>query len=93
MALPADPNLVVISSSQMFGELRELTRSQDRIESKVDTITAAQTDAVRRQESQREDHEERLRALEARRWPLPVACAVLSALSSGIALYALLQAR
>lgn len=70
---PPDPSsLVVITNSQMFSELRALTRATDQATQKIDTIG-------RTLEATTGDVEKRLRALEARRWPLPVLCVILSA--------------
>lgn len=81
-----DPGLVIISNTQIFNELRELTRAQDRTSQKVDTMSG-------KLDTTSTDVEKRLRDLEARRWPLPVLCALLAAISAGTTLWGVAHGR
>lgn len=58
---------VYISSAQTYQEVRDLARTVDRIESKLDGVLDEQKD-IRTDVA---DHETRLRVLERARWPLP----------------------
>lgn len=61
-----DPG-VYLSPPQIYQEVRDLARTVDRIESKLDGVLDEQKDI----RSDVADHETRLRTLERARWPLP----------------------
>lgn len=61
-----DPG-VYISSAQTYQEVRDLARTVDRIESKLDGVLDEQKDI----RGDMQDHEMRLRTLERARWPMP----------------------
>lgn len=61
-----DPG-VYISPAQMYQELRSLSDGLTRVETKLDGIGQGLTDVGK----DVADHENRLRALERSRWPLP----------------------
>ena len=60
--------VVTITAAEMYGELRGVRESVSRIEGKLDGI-ATITDQL-------DDHEERIRRLEANRWPWPMIAAL-----------------
>ena len=63
---PPDPG-VFISSAQMYQEVRSLHDAVSRVEAKLDGIR----DDTKAQAATAQDHEARIRRLEAARWPLP----------------------
>ncbi|MGX1883983.1 hypothetical protein [Streptomyces sp. NPDC055287] len=77
----AAPTGYVITPQEFHAEIRSLREGQASLAAKLD---------VTRDISERvQDHENRLRALESRRWPLPVVvalCAVLAAVAAFLAL-------
>ncbi|MEV7871518.1 hypothetical protein AB0P17_36710 [Streptomyces sp. NPDC088124] len=84
-APPPDPG-VYISPAQTYQEVRDLARTVDRIELKLDEVLN-ETKDIR---SDVADHEARLRTLERARWPLPtigVLAGVAGTASGLIALY------
>jgi hypothetical protein len=58
---------VYISTTQMYDEVKDLSKAVARIESKVDRFL----DEAKDIRSDVQDHELRLRTLERARWPLP----------------------
>ncbi|MFS8200467.1 hypothetical protein ACLVWQ_17495 (plasmid) [Streptomyces sp. CWNU-52B] len=85
MATP-DPG-VYISPAQTYQEVRDLARTVDRIESKLDGIL----DDTKEIRADLQDHETRLRTLERARWPMPtigVLAGVAGAATGAIALFA-----
>jgi hypothetical protein len=66
--IPPDPG-VVITSGQVYAEVRQMHDAMTRMEVKLDTV-ANQRTAI-------DDHEKRLRALERARWPLPTIGALI----------------
>ncbi|MGW6743796.1 hypothetical protein ACWGDX_24260 [Streptomyces sp. NPDC055025] len=66
MGTAPDPG-VYISPAQTYQEVRDLARTVDRIETKLDGILDENKDI----RSDVQDHETRLRTLERNRWPLP----------------------
>ncbi|GAU66650.1 hypothetical protein SSP35_03_02980 [Streptomyces sp. NBRC 110611] len=62
--------VVTITAAEMYGELRGLRESVHRIEGKLDGIAAITGEL--------EDHEERIRHLEANRWPWPTITALVA---------------
>lgn len=74
-----DPG-IYISPSQMYDEVKTLTQTVSRIESKVDGFITEAKD-IRADVA---DHETRIRALEGARWPLP-AFGALTGLGGAIA--------
>lgn len=76
-----------IPPAQMYQELRSLSSSLTRMETKLDGIGQGLTDLGK----DVADHETRLRALERARWPLPT-IGVLAGLGGAVTgLLALLQ--
>ncbi|MER7174188.1 hypothetical protein [Streptomyces mesophilus] len=69
-----DVPVVTITAAEMYGELRGLRESVSRIEGKLDGI-AAITDQL-------DDHEERIRRLEANRWPWQIIAALAAAVAA-----------
>jgi hypothetical protein len=59
--IPPDPG-VVITSGQVYAEVRQMHDAMTRMEVKLDTVA---------------NHEKRLRALERARWPLPTIGALI----------------
>ncbi|MDG4857370.1 hypothetical protein P8605_04225 [Streptomyces sp. T-3] len=68
--------VVTITAAEMYGELRGLRESVSRIEGKLDGLAGIN--------EQLDDHEERLRRLEANRWPWTV-IAALAAVAAAFA--------
>ncbi|MEU9119992.1 hypothetical protein AB0C96_09040 [Streptomyces sp. NPDC048506] len=60
--------VVTITAAEMYGELRRLRESVSRIEGKLDGIATIN--------DQLDDHEERIRRLEANQWPWPTIVAL-----------------
>lgn len=102
MGTPQQPDTgVYISNSQTYQEVRDLARTVDRIEHKMDEVITATKDI----RSDVADHEARIRTLEAMpkgddlaaritplegaRWPLPTIGVLTGLGSAGIALVAL----
>lgn len=67
MTVPPQDAGVYISNGQTYQEVRDLARTVDRIELKLDEVLN-ETKDIR---SDVADHETRLRSLERARWPLP----------------------
>lgn len=67
MTVPPQDAGVYISNGQTYQEVRDLARTVDRIELKLDEVLN-ETKDIR---SDVADHEARLRSLERARWPLP----------------------
>lgn len=84
--VPADPG-VHISSSQMYQEVRSLHDAVSRVEAKFDQIR----DDGRAVAAELQDHEARLRRLEAARWPLPTPAALTGVAGAATAVVALLR--
>lgn len=63
MTTPADPTGVIITTSQMYAEMRAMSTTTTRIEGKVDALTGLGASVA--------DHETRLRAVERRLWAIP----------------------
>lgn len=85
MSNPQDPG-VVITTTQMYGEVRELSRKVDRIETKLDAILNDNQEI----KNDLADHETRLRSLERARWPMPtigILAGVAGAVTGALALY------
>ena len=61
------PGGIYISSEQIYQEVRSLAESMGRLEAKVDGFISENKD-IRKDV---DDHENRIRALESGRWPLP----------------------
>ncbi len=81
-----DPG-VVISSAQMYQELRALADGVTRVEAKLDAIGQGLSDLSK----DVADHETRIRALERARWPLPtigVLAGVAGAATGAFSLFA-----
>lgn len=81
-----DPG-VYISSAQMYQELRALSDSLTRVETKLDGIGQGLNELGK----DVADHETRIRTLERGRWPLPTIAAlagVAGAATGAIALFA-----
>lgn len=77
---------VVITTTQMYQELRSLSDGLVRVETKLDGIAQGLTDLS----TDVADHETRLRALERGRWPLPtigILAGVAGAVTGALALY------
>lgn len=85
MATP-DPG-VYISPAQTYQEVRDLARTVDRIESKLDGVLDEQKD-IRTDVA---DHETRLRTLERARWPLPTVAALAGVAGTATGVLALLR--
>ncbi|MFD9515957.1 hypothetical protein [Streptomyces sp. NPDC059979] len=85
MTVP-DPG-VYISPAQMYQEVRGLSETVGRIESKLDGIL----DDAKDLRKDFADHENRIRTLERGRWPLPALAGVTGMGSLGVALYALIS--
>lgn len=85
MTVP-DPG-VYISPAQMYQEVRGLSETVGRIESKLDGIL----DDAKDLRKDFADHETRIRTLERGRWPLPALAGVTGMGSLGVALYALIS--
>lgn len=81
-----DPG-VYISPSQMYAEVRSLHDAVSRVEAKLDQIR----DDGKAVTSELQDHESRIRRLEAARWPLPTIGALAGMAGVGTALVALFQ--
>ncbi|MER8068373.1 hypothetical protein ABTZ59_08765 [Streptomyces sp. NPDC094034] len=60
--------VVTITAAEMYGELRTTRESVSRIEGKLDGLTGIN--------DQLDDHEDRLRQLEAKRWPWSTIAAI-----------------
>ncbi|WP_405794131.1 hypothetical protein [Streptomyces sp. NBC_01506] len=85
MTVP-DPG-VYISPAQTYQEVRDLARTVDRIEAKLDGVLGEQTD-IRNDVA---DHETRLRVLERARWPLPTVAVLAGAAGTATGVLALLR--
>ncbi|WP_405799260.1 hypothetical protein [Streptomyces sp. NBC_01506] len=85
MATP-DPG-VYISPAQTYQEVRDLARTVDRIEAKLDGVLDEQRD-IRNDVA---DHETRLRTLERARWPLPTVAVLAGAAGTATGVLALLR--
>ncbi|GAA2112386.1 hypothetical protein GCM10009759_55060 [Kitasatospora saccharophila] len=73
MTAPPPPDLgVYISPAQTHAEVRRVADGQIRMEAKLDAILADQ----REHRETIADHEQRIRRLEAGRWPLPTIAAL-----------------
>lgn len=86
MTSASDPG-VYISTAQMYQEVRDLTQTVGRIESKMDGFI----DEAKDIRSDVQDHELRIRTLERARWPLPtigVLAGVAGAATGALALFA-----
>lgn len=83
---PADPG-VYISPSQMYAEVRSLHDAVSRVEAKLDQIR----DDGKAVNGELQDHEARIRRLEAARWPLPTLGALAGLGGTTVALIALFQ--
>lgn len=81
-----DPG-VYISPAQTYQEVRDLARTVDRIEAKLDGVLDEQKD-IRTDVA---DHETRLRVLERARWPLPTIGVLAGAVGATSGLIALLR--
>lgn len=82
---------VHITLGQMYGELKEAARVILRTEAKVDALAEDVAGEREEQRTIRQDHETRIRALEARRWPLaPIGAlaAVGGAIGGAVAVFA-----
>ena len=86
MTTPSDPG-VYISPAQMYTEVRSLHDAVSRVEAKLDQIR----DDGRAVATELQDHESRLRRLEAARWPLPTIGALAGVAGTVTAVVALLQ--
>lgn len=81
------PEGIYISPSQMYDEVKTLTQTVSRIETKVDGFITEAKD-IRADVA---DHENRIRALESGRWPLPAFGALTGlggAVAGAVALFA-----
>ncbi|MEV8395615.1 MULTISPECIES: hypothetical protein [Bacillati] len=84
MVTAPDPG-VYISPAQTYQEVRDLARTVDRIESKLDGILDENKDI----RSDVADHETRLRTLERARWPLPTIGVLAGVAGTASGLFAL----
>lgn len=71
---PPEDSGVVISTTQMYGEVRRVADGLIRLEAKLDALGAADRDV----DGRLTDHEARLRTLEAGRWPLQALSALIA---------------
>lgn len=85
MSMP-DPG-VYIPPAQMYQELRSLSDSLVRVETKLDGIAQGLTEVGK----DVADHETRIRALERGRWPLPALAAVCGVAGAATGLVSLLS--
>ncbi|SDJ74296.1 hypothetical protein [Streptomyces indicus] len=69
-----DAPVVTITAAEMYGELRGVRESVSRIEGKLDGLAGIN--------EQLDDHEERLRRLEANRWPWQIIVALATAVAA-----------
>ncbi|MCW8217136.1 hypothetical protein H5I60_10940 [Streptomyces griseolus] len=83
---PQDPG-VYIPPAQMYQELRSLSDSLTRVETKLDGIGQGLTDLGK----DVADHETRLRALERARWPLPTIGALTGVAGAAAGVLALIR--
>lgn len=83
---PQDPG-VYIPPAQMYQELRSLSDSLTRVETKLDGIGQGLTDLGK----DVADHETRLRSLERGRWPLPTIAALAGVAGTATGVLALLR--
>ena len=81
-----DPG-VYIGPAQTYQEVRNLARTVDRIESKLDGVLDEQKDI----RGDVQDHEMRLRTLERARWPLPALGVLTGAIGGATGLIAYLR--
>ncbi len=82
-----DEGGVYISSGQMYSELRRLGEAVARIDAKLDSLREQGAGAA----ATLSDHEERLRALEGARWPLPTVGALTGVAGAVTGVLALLR--
>lgn len=71
---------VQIGAREIYDELKTVGQKVDTVGAKVDGVVAEVT-----------DHETRIRALEAKRWPLQSIGAIVAVISLILAIYGLLQ--
>ncbi len=86
MSSPVPDPGVYISPAQTHAEVRRIADGQIRMESKLDAILSDQRD----HRDSLTDHEQRIRRLEAGRWPLPTVAALTGLAALGVALAPLL---
>ncbi|MFJ9031091.1 hypothetical protein ACIRQP_21680 [Streptomyces sp. NPDC102274] len=86
MGTAPDPG-VYISPAQTYQEVRDLARTVDRIEGKLDVVLDEQKD-IRADVA---DHEGRLRTLERGRWPLPTLGVLAGVAGTATGILALLR--
>ncbi|MCG6499475.1 hypothetical protein [Kitasatospora sp. A2-31] len=87
MTSPAPDAGIVITTSQMYEEVRRVGDGLIRLEAKLDALTTADRDV----DSRLGDHESRLRRLEAGRWPLPTLGALTGLAALGVAVVPLVS--
>lgn len=86
MSTPGPDPGVYISPAQTLAEVRKIADGQIRMEGKLDRVLADQGDL----RDSAADHEQRIRRLEAARWPLPTMAALIALAGLGVALLPLL---
>lgn len=72
---PPDPLSVQVTGREIYDAVLQLT---GRVDVLIQRVTETQADV--------RDHEERIRALESGRWPLPALAAALALASLGVAI-------
>lgn len=84
---------IVISLPEIYAEVRNLGKTLGRVENTLTTHVADCVERDRRRDTQFDDHEIRIRADEANRWPRANVVALATVTGAGAALAALFVAR
>lgn len=80
---------IVITLPEIYAEMRAMGKTVGRIDATLTTFVTDSAERESRQDARIDDHEIRIRADEANRWPLPNLVALATVAGSAIALAAL----